>query len=160
MTTFANVEDDCSTWKTFAGKRMYTISQACFKNTPSQAFKTISPSQMYSMGYSTDNNQCAALSAEQFAQIPAASLVLKPTPSEGLVYYCSEEFNDNVLKSISKIQLGSINAATFGNIPVATFKNIPAEAFAALTGSQMYSMGYSTDNNQCAALSAEQFAPH
>eukprot|EP00944_MAST-04C_sp_MAST-4C-sp1_P013929 g13929.t1 len=113
---------------------------------------------MYSMGYSTDNNQCAALSAEQFAQIPAASLVYKPTPSEGLVYYCSKEFNDNVLKSISKIQLGSINAATFGNIPVATFKNIPAEAFAALTGSQMYSMGYSTDNNQCAALSAEQFA--
>ena len=155
MTTFAKCRRRLFHLENFRGKDVYHIL-ACLK-VFRQAFKTISPSQMYSMGYSTDNNQCAT-SFEQFAQIPAASLVYKPTPSEGLVYYCSKEFNGNVLKSISKIQLGSINAATFGNIPVATFKNIPAEAFAALTKSQMYSMDYSTDNNQCAALSAEQFA--
>ena len=137
---------------------MYTISRACFESIPSQAFTTISPSQMYKMDYSNDNNQCAALSAEQFAQIPYTSLVYKTSPKSGLVYSCSKMFNDNVLKSISKSQLGSIYALTFNYIPVATFKNIPAEAFAALTGSQMYQMDSTTDNNQCKALSAEQIA--
>ena len=160
MTTFASVEDDCSSWTSFAGKKMYTISQACFESIPSKVFATISPSQMYKMDSSTGNNQCAALSAEQFAQIPATSLV-RDTSSQsksGLKYTCSSKFNDNVLKSISKSQLGSIFALAFNYIPVATFKNIPAEAFAALTGSQMYKMDSTTDNNQCAALSAEQFA--
>ena len=76
----------------------------------------------------------------------------------GLFWECSNEFNENVLKSISRNQLGSIYPTTFGDIPVATFKNIPAEAFTALTKAQMYKMDYSDNNNQCAALSAEQFA--
>ena len=169
-TTFASVEDDCSSWTSFAGKKMYTISRACFESIPSQAFTTISPSQMYNkwtiviqprLWYTIISVQrlvCRAVYTDSIHVFGIQNQGHRLDSYKTLVYSCSNEFNENVLKSISRNQLGSIYPTTFGDIPVATFKNIPAEAFTALTKAQMYKMDYSDNNNQCAALSAEQFA--
>ena len=51
---------------------------------------------MYKMDYSNDNNQCAALSAEQFAQIPYTSSEQKKHTKETKANKKKYEKNNNL----------------------------------------------------------------
>ena len=160
--TTINAQDDCSTYSTFSGKTMYTITQACFKSIPETAFSTITAAQVANMQTSSSNNQCSLLSAKQFSNIPVKSLKQgTPSQSTGLQYECSSKFNgknNDVLTLMSGQQLQAIAPLAFANIPANAFKNIPSDAFKAITSEQTANMRSSSKNNQCAALSSDQFS--
>ena len=157
--TTINAQDDCSTYSTFSGKTMYTITQACFASIPEAAFSTITAAQVANMQASRSNNQCSLLSAKQFSNIPVNSLIQgSSSQTTGLQFGCSKTFNDDAVSSISSDQLKAIAPLAFAYIPVNAFKKIPSDAFTTLTPEQTASMRTSSTNNQCAALSAKQFS--
>jgi hypothetical protein len=146
--------------KAIAPLAFANIPVNAFKKIPSDAFTTLTPEQTANMRSSSTNNQCAALSAKQFSNIPVKSLK-QGSSSTGLQYKCSSKFNGNnndVLTLMSGQQLQAIAPLAFANIPVNVFKMIPSDIFKSITPEQVNNMRSSETNNQCATLSADQFS--